>query len=190
MDRSEISNIYGALFIQYGVKVQNERWCTIQDSIFRKIFRNRNAAATSVFGGNSYNWSVGNQGSASGTGSPGFRSPGPENLGPGLILKPRTQIQNLRDLGLGPGLKFEKSGAQDLDRDTSKNGTEILSNPGCVPNSIILSFLLTGTQNQKIRDSGPGLEIEKSGVGDWDRDSDLRDEEFRDSMLGTIQLLP
>ena len=39
-------------------------------------------------------------------------------------------------------------------------------------------------QNQKIRDSGPGLKIEKSGIGDWDRDSDLRDEGFRDSTLG------
>ena len=91
------------------------------------------------------------QGSASGTGSPGSRSLGPGNVEPGLglILKSGTgtgtQIQNLRDLG--PGLKFEKSGTQDSDRDASKNlgpepgqttfssGTEILSNPGCVPNS-------------------------------------------------------
>ena len=91
------------------------------------------------------------QGSASGTGSPGSRSPGPGNLGPGpglgLILKSGTgtgtQIQNLRDLGLGPGLKFEKSGTRDWDPDASKNpgpepgltifssGTEILSDPGC-----------------------------------------------------------
>ena len=44
----------------------------------------------------------------------------------------------------------------------------------------------TGTQNQKIRDlgTGPGLKIEKSGIEDWDRDSDSRDEEFRDSTLG------
>ena len=58
------------------------------------------------------------QRSSSGTGFPGF-------LGPGLILKSGTgtgiQIQNLRDLGLGPGLKFEKSGTQDLERDASKN---------------------------------------------------------------------
>ena len=72
-----------------------------------------------------------NQGSASGTGSPGSRSPGPGNLGPGL----------------GPGLKFKICGIWDWDRDASKNpgpepgltifssGTEILSNPGCVPNS-------------------------------------------------------
>ena len=44
----------------------------------------------------------------------------------------------------------------------------------------------TGTQNQKIRDSGPGLKIEKSGNGDWDRDSYLRDEGFRNSTLGTF----
>ena len=92
-------------------------------------------------------------GSASGTRSPRSRSPGLRNLGPrsGLILKSETgigtQIQNLRDLGLGPGLKFEKSGTRDWDRDASKNpgpepgltifssGTEILSNPGFVPNS-------------------------------------------------------
>ena len=40
------------------------------------------------------------QGSASGTGSPGSRSPGPGNLGPGLILKSGTgtgtQIQNFK----------------------------------------------------------------------------------------------
>ena len=110
------------------------------------------------------------QGSASGTGSPGSRSPGPGNLGPGpglgLILKSGTgtgtQIQNLRDLG--PGLKFEKSGTQDSDRDASKNlgpepglttfssGTEILSNPGCVPNSNFefqrVIFLITRTNNK------------------------------------------
>ena len=90
------------------------------------------------------------QRSASGTGSPRSRSLGPGNLEPGLglILKSGTgtgtQIQNLRDLG--PGLKFEKSGTQDWDRDASKNlgpepglffstGTEILSDLGCVPNS-------------------------------------------------------
>lgn len=28
----------------------------------------------------------------------------------------------------------------------------------------------TGKQNQKIRDSGPGLKIERSGIGDWNRD--------------------
>ena len=113
------------------------------------------------------NWT---QGSASGTGSPGSRSPGPGNLGPGpglgLILKSGTgtgtQIQNLRDLGLGPGLKFEKSGTRDWDRDASKNpgpepgltifssGTEILSNPGCVPNSKG-NFLITRTNNIKIQ---------------------------------------
>ena len=67
------------------------------------------------------------QGSAYGTGSLGSRSPGPGNLGPGprlgLILKSGTgtvtQIQNLRYLGLGPGLKFEKSGTRDWDRDAS-----------------------------------------------------------------------
>ena len=38
----------------------------------------------------------------------------------------------------------------------------------------------------KIQDSGPrpGLKIEKSEIGDWDRDSDLQDEGFRDSTLG------
>ena len=59
----------------------------------------------------------------------GSRDPG--NLGPEFILKSETgtgsQIQNLP--GLGPRLKFEKSGT------------------------------LTGTQNQKIRDSGPGQKI-------------------------------
>ena len=32
------------------------------------------------------------------------------------------------------------------------------------------SGIETGTQNQQIRDSGPGLKIEKSGIGDWNRD--------------------
>ena len=53
----------------------------------------------------------------------------PQTLGPGpgsgLILKSgtgtRTQIKNLRDLGLGPGLKFLKFGTRDWDRDASKN---------------------------------------------------------------------
>ena len=58
------------------------------------------------------------QGSASETGSPGSRSPGPGNLGPGLILKSGTgtgtQIRNLRDFGLG--LRFEKSRTRDWDR--------------------------------------------------------------------------
>ena len=44
---------------------------------------------------------------------------------PGIILKfgtgIGTQIQNLQDLGLGPGLIFEKSGNRDSDRDASKN---------------------------------------------------------------------
>ena len=97
------------------------------------------------------------QGSASGTRSPGSRSPGPGNqgpgLGPGLILKSGTQIQNLRDLGPGPGLKFEKSGT----------GTQ--------------------NQKIRDSGSGPRLKIEKSGIRDWDRDSDLRDEGFRDSTL-------
>ena len=41
---------------------------------------------------------------------PGSRSSGNLGPGPGLILKSgtgtETQIQNLRDVGLGPGLKF------------------------------------------------------------------------------------
>ena len=37
------------------------------------------------------------------------------------FLKSVTQIQNLRDLGLEQGLKFEKSGIWDWDRDASKN---------------------------------------------------------------------
>ena len=73
------------------------------------------------------------QGSASGTESPGSRSPGSGNLGPGLILKSGTgtgtQIQNLRDPELGPGLKFEQ--IRDRDRDTKSE------NPG----------FGTGTQN-------------------------------------------
>ena len=43
---------------------------------------------------------------------------------PGLILKTGSgtgQIQNLLDLGRGPGLKSEKSGTRDWDRDASKN---------------------------------------------------------------------
>ena len=45
------------------------------------------------------------------------RHPGPE---PGLILKTGTAtIQNLLDLG--PGLKSEKSGTRDWDRDASRN---------------------------------------------------------------------
>ena len=72
------------------------------------------------------------QGLASGTGSPGSRSPGPGNLGPGLILKSGTQFQNLRNLGLGAGLKFEKSGTRDWDRDASKN-------PGPEPGLTIFS---------------------------------------------------
>ena len=83
----------------------------------------------------------------------------------------------MRDLGLGPGLEFEKSGTRDWDRDASKNqGPE----PGLT--------IFSGTSiisNQKIREPGPGLglKIEKSGIGDWDRDSDLRDEGFRASTL-------
>ena len=101
------------------------------------------------------------QGSASGTGFPGSRSPGPGNLEPGLILISRTgtgtQVQNFRDLKLGPGLKFEKSGTRDWDRDALKipepepgltmfsSGTEILSNHGCVP----------GTENFPRNGPGP-----------------------------------
>ena len=40
-------------------------------------------------------------------------------------------------------------------------------------------------QGQKIRDWGLGLRIEKSGIRDWERESDLRDKGFRDSTLGT-----
>ena len=59
-----------------------------------------------------------------------------------------TQIQNLRDLGLGPGLKFEKSGTRDWDQDASKTGFG------------------TGTQNWKIRDRGlgPGLRFAGRGI--------------------------
>ena len=79
------------------------------------------------------------QGSASGTGSPGSRNPSSGNLGPvpglGLILKSGTgtgtQIQNFRKLGRGPGLKFEKSGTRDRNRDAKSE------NPG----------FGTGTQN-------------------------------------------
>ena len=48
------------------------------------------------------------------------------------------------------------------------------------------SWFFSKFRYQKIRDSGPepGLKIENSGIGDWDRDSDLRDEGFRDSILG------
>ena len=59
------------------------------------------------------------QGSASGTGSPGSRSPGPENLGTGLRLIQKsgtgtgTQIQHLRDLGLGPALRMRDEGFRD-----------------------------------------------------------------------------
>ena len=83
------------------------------------------------------NW---RQESASGTGSPGSRSFGPGNLGlrPGLILKSGTgtgtQIQNFRDVRLGPGLKFEKSGTRERDGDASKN-------PG-----LILTIFSSGTE--------------------------------------------
>ena len=47
--------------------------------------------------------------------APGTRSPGLENLRPVLILNSGTgtgtQIHSLRDLGLGPGLTFEKPGS-------------------------------------------------------------------------------
>ena len=58
--------------------------------------------------------------------------------------------------------KFDKSRTRDWDRDASKNpgpepgltifssGTEILSNPGCVPNSKG-NFLITRTNNIKIQ---------------------------------------
>ena len=51
---------------------------------------------------------------------------------------------------------------------------------------ILKSGTGTGTQIQNFRDLGsrPGLKIEKSGIGDWDRDSNLRDEGFRDSNFG------
>ena len=70
----------------------------------------------------------GTQGSASGTGFPGYCSPGlgSQGPGPGLILKSETgtgtQIQILRDLGLEPGLKFEKSGTEDRDSDSRDEG--------------------------------------------------------------------
>ena len=107
------------------------------------------------------------QGSVSRTGSPGSRSPGPGILGPGpglaLILKSGTQIQNLRDLGLGPGLKFEKSGTRDWDRDTSKNpgsgtgtgtrdsGTQLC---GTVPGTKAFRDSVPGTEN--FLGHGPG----------------------------------
>ena len=42
----------------------------------------------------------------------------------------------------------------------------------------------TGTQIRNSRDLGPGPKIEKSGIADWDRDSDFRDEGFQASTLG------
>ena len=59
-----------------------------------------------------------------------------ENLGPGLLLKSGTQIQNLRDLGL----KFEKSETRDWDRDVSKN-------PGPEPELTIFS---SGTETRDL----------------------------------------
>ena len=51
---------------------------------------------------------------------------------------------------------------------------------------ILKSGTGTGTQIQNLRDLGlePGLKFEKTGIGHRDRDSDLRDEGFRDSTLG------
>ena len=97
----------------------------------------------------------------------------------------------MRNLGLGPGLKYEKFGTWDCDRDALTNlGPEQgLSNPGYVPNSIKLSFLFEVCSRLRsykvtVTSLDPGLKIEESGIGDWDRDSDLRDEGFRDSTLG------
>ena len=70
------------------------------------------------------------QESASGTGSPGSGSHGPGNLGlgAGRILKSGTrtgtQIQSLRNLEMGPELKFEKSVTRDWDREAKSE------NPG------------------------------------------------------------
>ena len=66
---------------------------------------------------------------------------------------------------------------------------------GLGPWLIIKSRTGTGTQNQYLRDWGPGLksenpgsvtwglEIMTSGIRDWERDSDLWDAEFRDSTI-------
>ena len=87
------------------------------------------------------------QGSASGTGPQGSRSPNFLGPGLGLILKSGTetgiQIQNMRDRGLEPGpeRKIRKSGIRDRD---SK-----LKNPG--------SGIGTGTQSCGTRDSGTQL---------------------------------
>ena len=76
------------------------------------------------------------RGSVSGTRSPGNMGQG---LGPGLIIKSETgtgsQIHYLRDSGPWPGLKYEKSGIRDWDRDSSK---------------------YPETRNSKIRDAGLG----------------------------------
>ena len=75
------------------------------------------------------------QESASWKGFPGSRGPCPRNLGPGLILKSvtgtGTQIQNLRDLGLGPGWNFEKGipglNFAGLSRGLKNSGTRSMS---------------------------------------------------------------
>ena len=80
----------------------------------------------------------------------------------------------MRDLGLGPGLEFEKSGTRDWDRDASKNqgpepGLTIFSGTTIISNQKIRdrdwdsklknpgSETGTGTQICGTRDSGPQL---------------------------------
>ena len=137
-----------------------------------------------------------NQGSASVTGSPGSRGSGSGNLGqglgPGLIRKFRTwtgtQIQNLRDSG--PGLKSEKSGTRDWDRNSSKylglciflHGTKIFTNTS-LRDPPVNQGLGQGPGLLEIRDPGRGLEILKSGIRDWERNPDLWEAEFRDSTI-------
>ena len=98
------------------------------------------------------------QGSASGTGSPGSHGHGPGNLGqemgPGLIIKSGTgtgtQIQNLLDSG--PGLKSKKSGTRDSSKDP---GLE----PGLCIFFWVLSFIksICGTQIYETGKSGTQL---------------------------------
>ena len=80
------------------------------------------------------------EGSASGTGSPGSRRPGLKFKICGIWDWDRDS--NLKNPGPGTGTGTHLK-IRDRNRDWLffSSGAEILSNPGCVPNSFILSFL-------------------------------------------------
>ena len=105
----------------------------------------------------------------------------------------QTQIKNLRDLGLGPGLKFEKSGTRNWDlKSGDLKSWDLKSGTSGTKATAGICGISQKTQDwdrdrdakSEIRDSGSGLKIEKSGIRDWGRDSDLWNEGFRDSTFG------